>query len=300
MGFGFEMELGEGADRLTAWLNETNPDLIACDTLHRYHCDCEYCDGSYPLKANTDSSCSGEIISHVFGHVSQARPVFDALQQGCIETDAVPGMHAGFHVHVGREGRRSRDEGLAFLQFLRFEDVVVDLSTGRFNAPRGMNHSPRENLRFTIEDFNGPWQEPRELLEDRQWVLNPAHERFTLPRALEWANTHDPVNLGFTLLEANNGQDRHSHLATRTRYGTWEFRVFNSTRAAYRMELWCHLALCWSDPNFVEALQRIEPSLEGFVSALAVYDPDAEALAERQLGYMANTDFDALPEMTQV
>lgn len=305
--FGFEAEFSERAPELVRALRSSSPGMIAYDELHSYHCDCGDCE-DFTLKAQRDSSCSGEIISGIFYDIDEARPAFEAIQDAAFAADAEPGWSAGFHVHVGRSTNFDH-LAVAFFEFMRWESTLSGFSAGRFGENRGNNNVVVHNLHRYLMGMSGhglPWvPEPREIYDPSRdrYVVNPdfreATMRFTIGSAIEWLHENPQQNVFETLLMNAEGMDRHANLAVRTRHNTWEFRLFNSTRTAWRMELWCQIARAFMVPEFISALQAIDvPTMEELPAVLSVYDDTAAELAARQVHYRANTDFDDLPEFT--
>lgn len=289
--FGFECEMETGAQELTVSLyGEDHEQLIGVDHLHGYHCDCPSCVFNpsrrqpFDLRAQTDSSCSGELISRVFASMVEARPVMEKIQEHAILVDAIPGFSAGFHVHVGMSSMGRRERAPMFFEFLRFEPLLTFLATGRWVQLRENNASVRQTLAYTLADTANFRRSDYNDMTERQIseCLN------TIRNGMDFAYSRE------NLLEVHVHNDRHSNLAVRTRHETWEFRIFNSTRSAWRMELWCGLARAMVDPVFSSLLSGIEnpapttDTLEAFVQALSDSgNSETAELAARQIGYRA-------------
>jgi hypothetical protein len=315
--FGFEYELDAGAPELVQWLYSTHPSHIGSNELHSYHCDCDTCDtDEYVFRAQRDSSCSGEIISSVFLDIGDPREsAFPVLEEGSLAVDAEPGPNSGFHVHVGIGDHQTRYTqptqylADAYFEFVRWEQVIATIAAGRFQYNRG-NNTPTESIAhgFLINlDNDYPWVHQErtiyDMSQDRyvdnpRW--NPGRQQYNTAEILRMVREHDDADsLKMELLTYSMGQDRHSNLATQTRHNTWEFRVFNSTRAAWRMELWCEMARAFMDDLFVGALTDADRITHAnFAAALGQYNSNAAALCERQVHYVNTQDWDSLPNFT--
>jgi hypothetical protein len=86
-------------------------------------------------------------------------------------------------------------------------------------------------------------------------------------------------------------------MAFSERLPTMEFRLWNSTRSAWRMELWCRLSLLMADPTFADLMiDKWEPTVTigDFVALIAEYGDENHSktfyLAHRQLTYLNNCD----------
>lgn len=317
--FGVELEWERNALALVEWLHDANPDVMGCDSIHGYHCGCEFCDLSYPLKANRDSSCDGEIISKVFLDMDEARPVFELLQRGAVAVDAEPGYSSGLHVHIDAGYIPSQHRRRAFAEFLRWTYVFSSLAAGRFEYLRDNNANPLDSASSVLRGVPGPWTEmDREIydVERDEYVPNPDWKpprgRWNIADAVQavsrMSDTDRDTWAGL-LLDHNSRSDRHSYLCTNTRYGTWEFRIFNSTRSAWRMELFCEMARAWASPEFVEHLRTYtdnptvevtDRAVDHFIEALGVYDSHVGELALKQNAYRKSTNFVTLPDFTVV
>ena len=63
------------------------------------------------------------------------------------------------------------------------------------------------------------------------------------------------------LMDMHSGNDRHSNLniAGGGRRPTWEFRLWNSTRSAWRMRMFCGISKAFMDPEFIRNLEGLNP-----------------------------------------
>lgn len=238
--FGFEAEYETNAFAVIERMYAA--DLAGTSSLHSYHCDCEFCEfgGGYAFRGQTDSSCSGEVISDIMGpgteydHVGLMRE----LASASVDVDAEPGLRSAFHVHVGISALGLHDKREALWQFIRWEPVLTRLAGGRWQDQRsGMNTSVRDCTThahqsavghpYSVEDFQG--------------------------------DTPSSDTLEF-LLQHQMHTDRHSNLnIAARRQPTWEFRLWNSTRSAWRMEMFAGVSVALVDPRVVRALEALHP-----------------------------------------
>lgn len=219
--FGFEAEFADNAEPLARRLYTAG--LMQTERLHSYHCDCERCEitNGYELRAQQDSSCAGEIISAVFTTQDLQRfaEVCEEIQTAAFDVDAVPGSCAGFHVHVG--GGPSPTDVAA--GFVLAEAALMDaVSPGALRNQRDFNQSSALAM---LSHYN-------RIISD-----------YGLERAEE--QTRNAINAAWTT-------DRHSNLWHSGRYGTNEFRLWNSTASAWRMEMFVRCSLAMSTPLFLE------------------------------------------------
>lgn len=290
--FGWEQEFESGAAELTRELYDR--ELVRDAELHSYHCDCRGCMGSHPLHAQHDSSCSGEIISRVYAHGSLDRSayevqyhvgateIFPQVQEAAVAVDAEPGYRAGFHVHVGITQLPVEVRADALWAFLKWEPVLQVLASGRYESQRdGMNSSSRSVHNGWLQNLC------------RSYGLTIERGGITaLMVALE--GNDDFGYIKNRTLEFNNESDRHSNLNTRTaNRQTFEYRLWNSTRSAWRCDLFTRLTVALVDPVVVEDLNEV-PGVARFgnnhaealteILAGAGHDRAAE-LAQRQFDY---------------
>jgi hypothetical protein len=291
--FGFEAEFATEASPLVTELHRMG--FTGSGTMHNYTCDCDVCairfddyDGDpdyfhediYRLRAKYDSSCGGEIISKVFDNVEQAIQSFDAIQQAALITDTEPGLQAGFHVHVGRRHLTKEQRGRLVMAMTLWENVLFDIAAGRWPHNRGwnvslltlMHHQFRsEALTHGLPISTIDHGLLEQLLEK---ITGTMHER-TFYRSI--ADEHQEV-------------DRHSTMAFSPRWPTMEFRLWNSTRAAWRMELWCRLSRLLANPDFVNTMLtdwHYQVSMDDFLSMSSTSnDTVLVELLERQIGYV--------------
>lgn len=270
--------------------------LLGDSLLHGYHCSCPTCDfdeSRFPLRAQRDSSCAGEFISSVFDtdeDMDRAREVMRALQDCAIEVDAEPGYTAGFHVHVSwpRPPMRNRRYeypqltalGQHIWQFMEWELVLCEIAAGRFLAHRdSMNTRVCDHWMRYLERNQG-WYEPSIVAMRRRFSTDDGLIDDSLGRFIGNLHTY------------HRDVDRHSNLNVRTRYETFEYRVWNSTRSAWRMELWCLLSLAFMDRQFYDAARiatlAVDPSIELLMELLNNTGHECAAeLLQRQYAYMA-------------
>lgn len=295
--FGFEAEFATDATPLVVELHRLG--FTGGNTLHNYTCDCEFCtvvldnydDGEpdlfhediWNLRAKYDSSCGGEVISKVFLSIEDAAPSFDAIEQSALSTDTEPGLQAGFHVHVGRRHLTKDWRGRLVFAMTLWENVLFDIAAGRWPHNRGWNISLLQLLSYyygqeantmgiAYDSVNGELLE--KMLAD---VTGTMHERMFYRSV---ADDHQNV-------------DRHSTMAFSPRWPTMEFRLWNSTRAAWRMELWCRLSRILADPTFIQMmLTNWSPdvTMQSFLdmTKTVMYEDRLIELLTRQIDYVTN------------
>lgn len=236
MRIGFEAEFMTNVRSLTSDLRVKR--LVGNSDIHHYHCDCDYCDvwEGYPLRVQSDSTCDGEVISKVQEDWDEAVELMTELQESAVAVDAEPGHSAGFHVHVDVEHLNSRLRDHVVQTFLLWEPALRVIAGGYADQMRdgGGNSSPREQLRWDVaefleletgEEFHGTQDQWHTLLRERRESSFPVYQ---------WHRNHD----------------RHNLLNVRTRHNTFEFRLWNSTRSAWRMELFARLSQAFCDEGF--------------------------------------------------
>lgn len=311
--YGFEAEWQTNAQSVIQGLHAL--ELSGDSRLHGYHCDCDNCllRNGFPFRGQTDSSCSGEIISDIFGSnpppeegayitsdlqedpYPNSRELMDHLCEVAVDCDAEPGLNSGFHVHVGTVGLTAENLYSSFTQFIRWESVFTRIAGGRWTTQReGMNTTVRQSIRWAFESSTGRHLDGE--LSNR--ALHAAWEAgaFT-PEAVQY------------MFREHQSSDRHSNLNLRqSHHPTWEFRMWNSTRAGWRMEMFCELSKAMMDPAFVAHLATLNPPQRfrrpsggiGLVQAAAAatdYPVLAEHLA-RQATYLDQRAADAPQSLT--
>jgi len=175
------------------------------------------------------------------------------LQHAALEVDAVPGLTSGLHVHVDK--RRLERAGLlhtALVEYCKWERTLADIAAGRWARVRpGQNSTVR-----------------------------------SLPQAegIDFHSALDSQLYEFMFHDA----DRHYWLSVRTRHKTWEFRLWNSTRAAWRMEMFARLSIAFTEPDFVRVLAgTLAPrNVSRLAELLDDHDERAAQLVRRQLTYI--------------
>src|SRR5690606_12871959 len=93
------------------------------------------------------------------------------------------------------------------------------------------------------------------------------------------------------LYDLHLGNDCHSLLNVPTNLGTWEYRLWNSTCMAWRMDLWCRLSLLMVHRPFVVALLDEDPEHwwdDTFLDLVLQHDDTAADLLVRQFDYLNN------------
>lgn len=268
--YGFEAEFMSGARALIATLHREGWSTM--ETLHDWHCiqrrgPCDHCGFDGPnatgYRGQTDSSCDGEIISPVFGRPDTDDDFFSeattALQEAAVEVDAEPGQSAGMHVHV------QPNDPDTFLpltwEFVRWEQTLKVLAAGPFpNHRSGMNQD--------VGSYAQTWWEMygRDMTGNTMPSLSKAMQSMV-------GNEIDPMVMR-RLYNHVNESDRHANLNFSETHGTAEFRIWNSSRTAWRMRLYAGVTRLFADPEFLSAISAVE--LDGTEDRY-VFTPNVEA-----------------------
>ena len=241
--FGIEAEYDRNSAALIAALHREG--FAASDTLHSYHCDCSSCDGPSIFRGQQDSTCSGEIISTIFTLKSSPwKPAIEALETLAVEVDAEPGFDSGLHVHVGTEHLTFHKKAQALWAFMRWEGTLARLASGRFPVIRNNNQSMQSALADILYVQSEGLEVPdRANSLTRMQVIEDSGFAGIAKRAV----LHEAMSI-----------DRHVALSTATRFNTWEFRLWNSTRSAWRMELFVRLSMALVDPEVTLRMLEVE------------------------------------------
>lgn len=210
--------------------------------MHRWHCRCDNCrfDSGYKLYAQTDSSCSGEVITTILHHDPASDryvgDLFEKLESAALAVDAEPGTGAGMHVHVQQPKSKNKVDTL--WAFLRNEGLFQAIAAGRFQTVRGCNERLRYIHSYHMQEYIG-----HDYRVDSDRGVDKLEQDLT---SIDLDCLKDEV------YDTQTIADRHSNLNIATGHGTWEFRIWNSTRAAWRMELFSRLSVALVDPDVVE------------------------------------------------
>lgn len=249
--FGFECEVQRGVRDVLQFLSDKA--LIVGTRLHSYHCTCPDCQAtperSNPLHAQEDCTVEGEIISKPLHYGSdEADRTIAGLAEALSVGRGQPGTGAGFHVHVSHEDMDETQRVLLYRIFLRYQTDLAELASGQWGKVRDYN-SPLRAERMVARNgrrdptycVNPPGRSrSREAWRaagcsaptydyGEMWYCS-GHEPPPPAEPLDFW-TSDPVVLGQHL----NWPHKESWLARRER--TFEFRLWNSTRAEWRMRL---------------------------------------------------------------
>jgi hypothetical protein len=293
---GFEAEWGANLDGLAHRLYEAG--LLPEPDPHHYHCDCGTClDWDLPLRVQNDSSCDGELISAPYqvgtaAQRSRLSQLTMRIEAAAFEVDAEPGIHAGFHVHARHPGM-IQDLRIATPDNTRL--VAANLLALH---PLGRIAQGRHCAQGTMNADNNHWLR-------RTWrSLYGANDQ-AVDLALGFADLfdHDPDSEHWdrysALWEHVVRADRHSLIAWRTRYDTVEYRLWRSTRMAWRMDLWWHLSALLVSPLFCNEIISVVAEHDATDTDLAdpawfleLVQAHAPAIAEplaTQIEYLDNT-----------
>jgi hypothetical protein len=311
--FGFEAEFELNALEVAACLHARNGDLdvpgpiIGSAELHRYHCECDFCRVApeypggfvYPFRAQTDSSCSGEIISKVFNTMDEAKPFMVMLQDAAVEADGTPGYNSGFHVHslMPSDATELIRRSERFFQYLRWEPTLALISRGRFDILRSMNASVFSAMTYKFEEIAvalPSYSSRRIRVGQLPQMVFEYYDTIT--------STEVKREICRALYRDHRQHDRHSYLNVNTRWDTWEFRLFNSTRSAWRMELFCLIALAFANNGFVNLLAEppaseiLYPNIPLFTKILQDSGMGRAAdLLTQQIEYQVGIDTGEIP-----
>ena len=226
-----------------------------------------------PFRMQHDSSTGAdgaEVISNILTSWDEAGHLFSALQIAAVDSDAEPGLQAGFHVHVNVERMSIADKEDIFWNFMRWEDTLAVLAGGPHGYVRNFNRTVRNELAAVAEEVEFVPYHPFPLRPDELWYFMVQFDR------------HVTLN------------------PTPSR--TMEFRLWNATRSAWRMELFCRLSQILCNLDFIRTLDNVEAMRPGtwycdsndapnFVAAVEMFDPRAGELAARQLDYFKSGSF---------
>lgn len=252
--FGFEAEWDRGAESLNDILYSNGE--CRTESLHNWHCSCDSCSpwGDTNFYGQNDSSCSGEIIStvHTFSGAQgqKADNVFANLSAYAYSVGAIPGTDSGFHVHVGVGHLTTTERAQTLAAFARWERVLSAISAGASQNNRGYN----------CDVSSGPVGNLAIELLDRE-AIRFSDTRDAINKVLTILPSHKRDSYMWEALNSHQYFDRHNALNIRTSHGTWEFRLWNSTRAAWRMEMFVRLSIAMVDPAVTAWLARGEKNV---------------------------------------
>lgn len=221
---GFECEL-DGVSSATIaptlirdglWKPSNDSTLYGSTTrAHRNHCDCSGCKwGGSKIRAHTDSSCSGELVSDP---IPWPDPTSEALLTHLAsilaEHGSRPGMRAGFHIHVGFDHLTPKEKERVIDYFTLYEPQFAVFARQSLAEVRHYNY----------------------------WLSQPgarggyysSSQRVFRPDAVEFKKHGTNLAKGWNLATRNH---------------TFEFRMWNSVVEAWRM----HMAIDMSC-SFIDA-----------------------------------------------
>ena len=276
---------------MTAALNEAG--LFGGDHIHSYHCSCDHCeftaDGSV-FRVQSDSSLGSdgaEVISNVFTNYTDSLRHMAELQRIAVDNDAEPGDRAGFHVHVTRSGLTHSEFVRSCWQFTRFEHALLRLANGPLGFVRGFNT-------FVVTGVEAYWEDHG--ADDLSLILN------------EPLSSANEAAMDYCV----RAMDRHANISVHSPYDTIEYRLWNSTRSAWRMEMYVRVSQAMTAPQFTAALANVEVAYNGFdtyaygntqagidrdlsnfICALGGFDSRAAELCQRQQAFTQRGEFAA-------
>lgn len=217
--FGFECELASGA---VAALNILADKGLARDRrLHDYHCRCPHCDyeSEWAIRGQRDCTADGELITKILTYGDDySDHVITELANALQIARAGTSTGVGFHVHVGREDMDQPARLRLYRLFLRYQDDLNELASTKFNEVRDYNAPLSLGRGYCDYDDDHPF-----------WTRDDIEP--------------GPYVRGAWLVEKHN---------------THEFRLWNSTRAEWRM----HLAVGVSVAMVEAAVAGVSVSLD--------------------------------------
>lgn len=208
---GFELEVNTHAEAVANALHEYN--ITPDNRVHSYHCRCATCGNSVTsgrFKAQYDSSLSSgvEIISPPMSIPALLEDTrVDTIEAILCTTGAGINENCGLHVHVGVQDLTERGLSQLHDSFVTFEMAMYHMAIGGQKTHRGGSYAS------PISKFNGTYE--------------------NLPHADKVAR-----------LRRSGG---HSvGLNFRSSYGTVEYRLWNATRAAWRVRLYASTSMLFT------------------------------------------------------
>lgn len=236
--FGYEFEVHRHGLAVLSVLDAMR--AVPDSSLHAYHCGCSECShtnygpsGEWLFSAQEDCTVSAEFPSKVLTWgTEQAERAFLTMERAAVIAGADLSQHSGMHVHVAKpaEGPPLVDGGLdartratwrVLRMFIRYQDELVDIASGWREQVRAYNHPLSVNRHhddFWTLDLDGPAPEWWDSRARNYYYADP--ERLT-----------------------NNG----GFLTTARHPYTWEFRLWNASKAAWRQRLCVALSVAMTE-----------------------------------------------------
>lgn len=203
MRFGFELECRSNADEVLSYLHDIG--AAATPDFHSYHCrcgSCNYANEEFLFFGQDDCTVDGEIISTILEYGSERhRKAVSAISSAMVKCGANTWGNTGLHVHVDRSGFTTRRQRRILHRLVyRYAPDLCEIAAGSQETVRGYNDPPESalNAPFGSADWYG------------------GYSRFDA-----WDSTQIP-HCGSWLSEKSN---------------TYEFRMWNATRAEWRINL---------------------------------------------------------------
>lgn len=201
MRFGFELEVRSGARDALHLLHADGH--ASTDRFHSYHCrcgDCDYSDERYLFSAQQDCTADGEFITKILDYGSDRhRTAMHSLADALQEVNADTSGNVGNHVHVEKPSVNEYATAAAMARlFLRYQRDLEVIAAGPHDGIRAYNER--------LNDYN------RNVYR-------------LLPLTFQRQNRMPSIG-GSYLYFGGRGSGR-----------TYEFRLWNATKAAWRMQL---------------------------------------------------------------
>lgn len=237
--FGFEVEVRSNGEAVREHLYERG--LVISERLHAYHCGCDECrydheDGAFA--AQRDCTVDAEFVSRILKHGSRrANRAVHGIAGALQATQAEVHGHTGCHVHVSKDGLDRKATVRLWRLFNRYHLALDEIASGGQSRVRTYNSPPRP-----VPESDGLWA------------------------ATEAATDRYGGDHYYRVPDGCSGNFGGSWLVQKQ--NTYEFRLWNATRMAWRMKTYIGLSVAMveaaiagadthaRDPRPVEAVLR--------------------------------------------
>jgi hypothetical protein len=246
--FGVEMEFQDEVEPLISLLYDDA--MIPSPRKHDYHCGCDHClfETGYNIKVQRDSSCGGEVITrpYTFREWEEFKELTDHIQLRAVQADVKAGYDAGVHVHVTPPSTLT-GKAKAFSAFYLWQDELMKLAQGKDAYVREFNQM--------IGQTDQVYAPGRSM-----FALWLNQESITVESLAEHLRTNVDIRRSF-YQNHNEYADRHTTLNTNTGHHTWEYRLWNSSRAAWRLRGYVAWSVALADPAVATEMLNVTPEL---------------------------------------
>lgn len=233
--FGFEVEVRSNGEAMREFMYAKG--LVLSTSLHGYHCGCADCRYDNPeglFAAQRDCTVDAEFVSRILEHGSRrANRAIHGIAGAMQATGAAVHGSTGCHVHVAKDGLDAAGTARLFRLFNRYHRELDEIASGGQSRTRGYNPPPVGGILPA---------------RDALWTATELRESYGMYRA--------------------PGGDWSGSWMSDRGHGTWEFRLWNATRMAWRMKTYVGLSVAMvegaidgadtthDDPRPVEAVLR--------------------------------------------